>query len=771
MSVRRYQLACAILAATTAGALVLGHRPATSAPSAPVAARAAAGDRLRRPVRVDAASLGLSEAALIDRLLAATGAREVRLVIDKLAVVGTDDAVVALAPLADDPRSGVPEAAIAAIGAIGGARATEAIFALLDDARPRVRVAAVSALARLDGPRPLAALLAMSGDRRDPARLSAIAALGDRSEEAAVARLVALARSGDAAGSQAAIAALAGAPDAEARLLALLDAPELRVQLAALEVLEPSSPTAVARLAALVDGGDPRLVGSALGALGRAGDPAVVPILARTARGGGGQRWAAVSALGEVGGPEAVAALGALVRDCELDLVGHVASTLTNLGDPDARARLIAAAQLGGRRGAAVIANLAALHGPDVSDALLAIATGGDPTARREALPILVRAGRPEAVALAAALARTGGRGERLAAIGWLGETDEPQARQALLDLAERERGAVRSAALDALGQARPDDPALAAILGDALLAGRPDEVTAAAGALARLGTADAEALLVAAIEDDDPARAAAAIGAVGAAGAMSAEVRAALGRLAVAGPPGLRAHAAQQVLAAGGSDAVALARTLVTSGDAEVARQAVWSLSAAGVSDLGSILRDGAASRDPLVRGAVASALAQRDDPASTALLTDLGHDPSPEVRYQALQSLGSLGSRPAIDALVAATGTGELSERMTAIASLGSSEDPAASAAIARLIEDRDPDVASAAIWAASSGGNDVDDALLRVFRGSGHDDPRWLAAAQLLYQRGVSVDDATAAALTAAVGPLFGGAGYGGWYRGEE
>jgi HEAT repeat protein len=446
VSVRRYQVACAILAFTTVASVTALHqRSRAGAGVRPAVAGAGARspvERLRRPVRVAASALGLSEAELIDRLLAARTAREVVIVAERLAIVGTDDAVLAMTSMIADPREGVTDSVISAIGEIGTARATDVVLGLLDDPRQRVRNAAVSALARVSDERAIAALCAIADDRVDPARLTAIGALGEQGGDVAIARLVAIARAGDPAAGPGAAMALAGVAGAQDALLALTDAPDLRVRAAALGALDASSPAAIARLIAVVAAGEPQTAQAALGALGRSGDPAVVPVLAKAAgQATGNLRWAAVSALGELGGPEAVAVLGELLAHAELGDVGQVAMVLASLGGDDARAALIGVALEGGRRGTAVTGALGSLRGEDVQAALLAIARDGTPSARRDALPLLLRAGAPEAVALATELVRTGGRADRLAAIAMLGDAPGDAARLTLLQLAERERG------------------------------------------------------------------------------------------------------------------------------------------------------------------------------------------------------------------------------------------------------------------------------------------------------------------------------------------
>ena len=122
-TLRRYRLATAFFALTTAfaGYQAWSDEPQKGVTRSSMSAKARKGDvsALRRPLRVNAAAVGLNEHALIDQLLAARTQQQVAVIADKLGMVGTDDAVAALAGLVDDPRPGVPESVIGAIGRIG----------------------------------------------------------------------------------------------------------------------------------------------------------------------------------------------------------------------------------------------------------------------------------------------------------------------------------------------------------------------------------------------------------------------------------------------------------------------------------------------------------------------------------------------------------------------------------------------------------------------------------------------------------------------------
>src|SRR5262245_15137709 len=106
----RWKLLCAALTATTALAAVKAWRHGDAA-AAPAASTARGDDvAIRRPIHIAASAVGLSEHALLDQIRSARSPQQVALLCERLAMVGTDDAVDALAPMVDDRRPGVPEA-------------------------------------------------------------------------------------------------------------------------------------------------------------------------------------------------------------------------------------------------------------------------------------------------------------------------------------------------------------------------------------------------------------------------------------------------------------------------------------------------------------------------------------------------------------------------------------------------------------------------------------------------------------------------------------
>ncbi|MBL8620879.1 MAG: HEAT repeat domain-containing protein [Myxococcales bacterium] len=344
-----------------------------------------------------------------------------------------------------------------------------------------------------------------------------------------------------------------------------------------------------------------------------------------------------------------------------------------------------------------------------------------------------------------------------------------PEAKGALLAIAESSHGATRSQALDALANADPSDPAVAQLLADSLFSGRADEAQSAAWVLGRIGTDDAREALVAALKDDDLTVANAAMSALGQVGSP-ADVRAALADVVRTGKPELRGQALAQLMGTGAPEALALAEQALRGDDPDLARNVAYSLSNLGGADAQRLLAVAARSSDASVRAASVGALVQAGDDAATDALLTLTRDSDPSVKAQALSSLGQVGSARAVDALVSAAGGGAPEDRIAALQGLGNVDDPRASSTLARAIEERDDAVATAAIWAAYNGGDDVDQALVRAFGNPAASDAVRNAAGQQIRSRGIDVDDATRAKLDELLGPGgYGGYGYGG-YGGE-
>src|SRR5215470_3431470 len=163
-----WKLATVTFALTT-GAALIWHPLAPKAPGrAPTAAARAAG--------VSPAALGMrlprtgGEDELLAAVQAARSAPELTAALDRLAPAATERSLDVLVGFADDPRAGVAEAAVRALGAIDGDQATAVVISLAASGRPRVRGVAVNALGRSASRDARALLEKLAGDRRSDMR-------------------------------------------------------------------------------------------------------------------------------------------------------------------------------------------------------------------------------------------------------------------------------------------------------------------------------------------------------------------------------------------------------------------------------------------------------------------------------------------------------------------------------------------------------------------------------------------------------------------------
>lgn len=759
--ITRWKLACAALAATATVTTLSWHRSSAGHPRryAPTVARAAGDPTPRRPIRVSASTLGLSEDRLIAQIRAARTGRQVAMYCEQLGVIGTDTSVEALAPMIDDRRAGVPEAITGVFGKIGTERAIALLVKLLDDDRPRVRQGAVYGLGSTGTPAARTALLALAADPVDPAQSAAIYALGQMGGDDAAEGLAALALDADYRTATSAIDALAqiGSEAAEAALIRLVDAPDPRVRAFALQYLPPTTdPALLTRLEALVtSAGDAATQAAAIGALARSRGPAALAVIAKAAREGSQQvRWAAVSALGEIGGDGATAVLTELLASSDANLQSTAAQALLAIGGPDARTALINAALAEDGDPSQVLYALTQLHGDDIDDVMRELAHGANPRSRMVALPQLVRAGDADAIALAVDLAAHGARNDRYGAMRALVDAGTPETAGALIELARTATGQSKNQAIDMALQVRPEDPGLTQLLVESLSTGGRNEASQAAWTLGRIGSDAARKALLAAATGTDPNLAQAAIGALAQNG-TTAEVKATLLAVARDGAPQVKGQALQQLLQTGAPEAIGLAEQALAGKDPDVARTVLWGLASNTTADTARLIGKAAASGDPQIRGAAAQALANVGDTASTDALVGLAHDDDASVRSAAWSALGNIGSAKAVDTLLAATSSGPAEDRSSAMYALANLDDPRANEQLAKLINDPDDSVASSAIGASYNGGAAIDRALIAVVGNQQLDPSRRNQAAQQLRNRGIALDDATKAAIEALLG----------------
>ncbi len=771
-SLNRWKLASAVFAAIAGYALFL-RGPSQDTPAAEAATTTRSGAlpaSLRRPLRISAAQAGISKADLVEHLLAAKSLKDVRLLADKLGMVGDDDAIRDVLPLLSDPRGGVPEAILTAIGRIGTEHAVEVLAERTRDDRISVRHAAVLALGQTRSEEAESLLIQIARDPADATRNSALTALGQLGTDRATETLIGLAGSSDSSIASTAVLAL-GATDnqaADAALRKLIDSSDVRVSNAAMSAIDNIDSDLLARLGKIAKSGDPMRAPTALAALGKAGT-AGLPVLREAAlHGNYNMRWAAINAIGQIGGPDAVKTLGNILDAGDRSSAGEAARALANIGGPDARDLLISSALSDRAQITGAIDQLARLDGDDVDAALLKIIKDGNNTARRAALPRLLRTGNEDALRVAVDMATRGSRSDRYQAMNLLANTPTPAAWDALVDIAGKVHGQARVSALELLAQHRPSDQAVETLLGDSLFSGRRTEAQYAAGVLGRVGTEQARQMLLSALTGDDKNLSVAAANALGQ-NATDPAVKSAL--LAAAREnPKIRGQLMQQLVRLGAPEGLRLAEDMLSSthrtGDAS---SIIYALAQNGSEGAKRIIERALTSSDTNVRVAAISSLGQSPDDRSTAQLVRLVRDGDARVRAVALSTLGQIGSETAKRALIDATQGGKAADRIAALGALASIDDQDASEQIARLMRDSDTSVARVAISSAYSGGAEIDRALLSIVNDSGADDALRRAAAGQLRGRGTDLDDSTEQVVTKLAGPApeYGGYGYGGGY----
>jgi HEAT repeat protein len=240
------------------------------------------------------------------------------------------EAAAALVGLARDKNTRTREAAVAALGGIGGADAERSLVAALQDPRSSVRQIAVQSLARSAAPGSIGAL-APALEHRDPAtRRSAIEALADIKAAEAAGALSRLTRDGDRGVREAAVRGLIrhGSSEAIEGLFAVFEGQDRDLrQLAAAGLKgldwQPSTPGQRALRAILL--GDYE-------AAAAEGEPAVDPLAALLGDKSPAVRTAVSEALGRTARPSAIRPLLAALQDHDAGVCQAASDALVQVG-------------------------------------------------------------------------------------------------------------------------------------------------------------------------------------------------------------------------------------------------------------------------------------------------------------------------------------------------------------------------------------------------------------------------------------------------------
>ena len=765
----RWKLASILLAGVAGYALFL-RGPADNAPASEAIAAHRDGAlpaHFRRPLRLSAEAAGISKSELVDRMLAAKTVKDVQVLAEKLAIIGDDQSIAGVRPLLADPRRGVPEAVIGAIGKIGTERAVDLLIDLANDDRTAVRYAAILALGQTQSRAAEKELTALARKPGDSARGYAIAALGQLGSDQAVDVLVELATGNDPLMAVPAVQSLGAIATGAARkhLRALVDAPDARVAAAALASIDPVDDELATRLIQIVKSGDPHLGNAAITALAKAGEVGLPALRSVALEGNQLVRFAAVQSIGQIGGAKALATLGELLELGDRTTAVATATALAAIGGKEARELLINSALSDRAQITGALVQLAALEGEDVDAALLKVMKEGSAADRKIALPRLLRTGNEDALRVAIELAQRGSRNERLEAMRLLAEAPSPKAWDILIDIAGKSRGPSRVAALDLLAAKRPTDPALEALLADSLFSGRRDEATYAASVLGRLNTEQSRTTLITALQGSDKQLALAAAGALGQT-AMTDRVKSLL-LAAARDNDQIKMQVMHQLINAGAPEGLRLADEVLSGKDGAHAAGVIHAIAQMGGAEAKRLIERAMSSSDPAVRVAAISTLATNPDDRSTDTLLRLTRDNDPQVRAIAISTLGQVGSPRAQQAIIDTAGSGKPDEKMAAIPALATIDDPRAGQTLARLMRDPDPGVAAVAIASGYNGGAEVDQTLISIVNDPAVADDLKIAAAGQLRARLTDLDEATDQVVTKMAGSaaIYGGYGYGG------
>jgi HEAT repeat protein len=531
---------------------------------------------------------------------------------------------------------------------------------------------------------------------------------------------------------------------------------------------------------------------AAIDALGatksRRAEPALIELATRS---GSDTRFRAIHALGEVAGERGIEVLAQLAAHSD-QAGGQAMRALGGIDDRRARAVLVALVDSPSLRVAGNAIGALAEHELDAPmiGKLAAIVQRGESDLVTSALGALAKAG-PAGQPVVRAAALDGGIDTRLAAIGVLGDIDDPEAVATLRAILETEQGRVADEAATVLATIDSDDAREALISAaladdggassalDALLKQTGPEVEQAllviaksdsrqrwdaVEALVRDGNREATELAIAHARTGDADRWLPAIDAL--AGAATPAAIDALVELAHAGGDvkaraiellgGARPHdprvaklLAEAVRSHVPAEATAAARVLATVGtteardallvalassEASVAATAAGSLAKFRVTDEVAAALRGAMGTHPQLAGRVMDQLVSAGSPLGIELAKQAIHSGDLEDAYRALNALERAGVPGALDVIVDATRARDPQLRAEAIASLATTGDKRAVDHVASALRDTEPSVRAAAARTLGQLGTAQARAHLLTMTRSGSADDRTAAVASL-------------------------------------
>lgn len=243
-----------------------------------------------------------------------------------------------------DPDGAVREAALSALGEIGGDKAHEEIAPLLQDPASNVRIQAVWELAWLRAPEFSRMIAACFRDEDESVAISAIQAIGRHGDRATAARLVEFLDGNEPRRRAAALTALKdlGATEHADRVESLLKDENTGVLVNALRYLEALAPKkAGAGAIALIDSPHEEVRRRSLEVIGNLKTREAVPILLKRLSDKKPDRDQVAKALGLLGDPEAIPVLTALMGEGTRGERGEAITALSRLGSASSAEKIM----------------------------------------------------------------------------------------------------------------------------------------------------------------------------------------------------------------------------------------------------------------------------------------------------------------------------------------------------------------------------------------------------------------------------------------------
>lgn len=451
-------------------------------------------------------------------------------------------------------------------------------------------------------------------------RMCAASALGETTATAVIPWLLELARDPVQPVSEAAIRALALRDDEAARraLIGLGEGAPMALRVGvAVALAEAGATEAVAMIQGLLESASLQDKQRLVAALGGTHDPRALTLLTSfVQRGPMPMTYAAVSALGELGGAGASRALLELFT-ARPNLAHPVAAALARIGDEEARAALVDAAEgASGMAGSAALQALSSLEGEEVRALMLRAIESGRPDRVGVATEYLATRRDPEAVERLTAVLDRGLSHASHSALWALSRIGGEAAEQRLLAAAQKD-GPMREAALGALASSPEGAEAARKIALEQLRTGKGASPQALE-LVAQDGSPEARELLVSAARRE---------------GRTSAHALMLLGQR---GDPESR-----RVLDEIASDDKA---------SSERRSQALFAIAQSGDPKAIASLTPALRASDPTLRARAVSAVGQLGGPEAEAALIAASRDNDPQVVASAAEMLAQTGSAPAL-------------------------------------------------------------------------------------------------------------------------